>query len=252
MSCQRIQETLDGYLDGELDLVRNMEVEEHLRGCPACTETYQNRLGLRSAVRAAAPYFRAPTELEKRVRSAVRQVAKAAPGPRTMSWGWLGAAAAAAMVLVLAWTLVPRLRGPAGEDLLAREVVSSHVRSLMAAHLTDVASSDQHRVKPWFNGKLDFSPPVKELASEGFPLVGGRLDYLAGRPVAALVYQRRQHFINVFLWPATQGGDTAGKTQARQGYNLIRWTKASMTCWVVSDLSPAELQEFARLLQSRL
>ncbi len=249
MSCQTTQKLLDGYLDGELDLVRNVEMEEHLRECPACGRAYEDRQALRAAVRTGATYFKTPAEFEKRIRSAVRKAAKAEPAPRARSWGWLSVAAAAAVVLVLAWTLVPRLRGPSGEDLLAQEVVSSHVRSLMAAHLTDVASSDQHTVKPWFNGKLDFSPAVKDLAGEGSPLVGGRMDYIAGRSVAALVYQHRQHFINVFIWPATRGADVAEKTQARQGYNLLYWTRAGMAYWVVSDLNQSELREFAKLLQ---
>ncbi len=251
MSCQTTQKLLEGYLDGELDLLRNVEIEEHLRECPACSEVYQSHQALRSAVRAGAPYFKAPAELEKRVRSAVRQAAKAEPAPRATSWGWLSIAAAAAVVLVLVWTL-PRGLGPSGDELLTREVVSSHVRSLMAAHLTDVASTDQHTVKPWFNGKLDFSPPVRDAAKEGFPLVGGRLDYLAGRSVAALVYQRRQHFINVFIWPATPGADATEKTQARQGYNLVHWTRSGMTYWAVSDLNRSELQQFVQLVRSEL
>ncbi len=249
MSCQTTQKLLDGYLDGELDLVRNVEMEEHLRECPACGRAYEDRQALRAAVRTGATYFKTPAELEERIRSAVRKAAKAEPAPRATSWGWLSVAAAAAAVVLLAWTVVLLLRGPSDEKLLAQAVVSSHVRSLMAAHLTDVQSSDQHTVKPWFTGKLDFSPAVKDLANKGFPLVGGRLDYLDNRPVAALVYQRREHFINLFIWPATRSADVAEKTQARQGYNLLYWTRAGMAYWVVSDLNQSELREFAKLLQ---
>ncbi len=251
MSCQDTQKLIDGYLDGELDVVRSMEIEGHLRSCPACSQVYENHQALRSAVRARAPYFHAPAGLHQRVRSAVRQANKAEPASRVVPWrpAWklLGVAAAVAIVAVLTWNISAR---PSADELLAREVLSSHVRSLMANHLTDVSSSDQHTVKPWFNGKLDFSPPVKDLTSEGFPLLGGRLDYMANRPVAALVYQRRKHYVNLFIWPATEGSDVAEKTVTRQGYNLLHWTQSSMTSWVVSDLNRSELEQFVQLVRN--
>jgi len=147
--------------------------------------------------------------------------------------------------------LVPFLRGPSTDDLLAREVVSSHVRSLMASHLADVPSSDQHTVKPWFAGKVNFSPPVEDLAKQGFPLIGGRLDYVDNRPVAALIYQRQKHFINLFIWPAGSDSDVGTKTVSRQGYNLFHWTRSGMTYWAASDLNNAELQEFVQLVQNQ-
>jgi anti-sigma factor RsiW len=136
-------------------------------------------------------------------------------------------------------------------DHITQEIISGHVRSLMADHLTDVASSDQHTVKPWFNGKLDFSPPVKDLSDHGFPLVGGRLDYLENRPVAALVYRHRKHFINLFIWPSAHGSDIGKKTLASDGYNLIHWEESGMVYWAVSDLNIGELQEFAQLIQNQ-
>jgi anti-sigma factor RsiW len=157
-------------------------------------------------------------------------------------------AVAASLVIVAlgSWNLALR---QASGDRLADAVLASHVRALMPGHLTDVPSSDQHTVKPWFNGKLDFSPPVYDLAAQGYPLLGGRLDYVNGRSVAGLVYGRRQHLINVFVWPTTRGSSDAPDTRDRQGYHLRHWSTPDYTYWVASDLGSAELDEFARLLR---
>src|SRR5205823_13277185 len=144
---------------------------------------------------------------------------------------------------------LPRLQRPGTDQLLAAQLIASHVRSLMANHLTDVASSDQHTVKPWLDAKLDFAPPVVDLASEGFPLIGGRLDYFDNRPVAALVYQRQQHVINLFVWPAAPAAAEPESTITRQGYHLVQWTTAGMTYWAISTLNEQEMQTFARVIQ---
>jgi anti-sigma factor RsiW len=147
---------------------------------------------------------------------------------------------------VLLWTMVfPRSRN---ENLLAQEVVSSHIRSMMLNHLVDVPSSDQHTVKPWFNGKLDFAPDVKDFADQGFPLVGGRLDYIDNRTVAALIYQRRKHAINLFIWPAPEVNNQPAQQLSVNGYNIIHWTRSGTRYWAVSDVNSADLSEFAKLV----
>ena len=152
------------------------------------------------------------------------------------------------LAFVIWWT-APSLR-PSREDLLAQEIVTNHVRSLqLDTHRTDVISSDQHTVKPWFDGKLDFAPLVKDFSSQGFPLIGGRLEYLSNRTVAALIYQRQRHFINLYIWPAQQSNTTSEVATKRQGYNLLYWTNSGMTYWAISDLNGVELQEFARLVR---
>jgi anti-sigma factor RsiW len=162
------------------------------------------------------------------------------------------ALAAAVVLAALPLYLTSGSRGPGAEQFLATQLVASHVRSLMASHLTDVASSDQHTVKPWFDGKLDFAPAVVDLASEGFPLIGGRLDYLENRPVAALVYQRRKHFINLFVWPSETAAAESGKVMTRQGYQLLHWADSDANFWAVSDISGGELEAFKQLIQKQL
>jgi anti-sigma factor RsiW len=177
------------------------------------------------------------------------------PAPRSHSpwqfWWGMGVAFAAGAMLVVGITTIQRTGSPT-QDQLVGEVVDSHVRSLMASHLSDVASTDQHTVKPWFDGKVDFSPPVHDLASEGFPLVGGRMDYIDGHPVAALIYKARLHVINVFVWPVRDKAPALSVASARQGYNVQGWQADGMQFWAVSDVAAPDLQNFERLLQTRL
>jgi len=251
MICKDAQNLINGYVDGELDLVGNLEIEQHIQGCSLCTQGYKKHQVLRNAIKAGSLYFKAPADLRRRIQLSLRKAAKAEAGRRMLPKWWFNIAAPMAAAAVILLALVPFLRGPSADDLLAGEVISSHVRSLMASHLADVSSSDQHTVKPWFAGKLNFSPPVEDLAKQGFPLIGGRLDYLEDRPVAALIYQRQKHFINLFIWPSGSDSDVETKTVLRQGYNLFHWTRSGMTFWAVSDLNNAELQKFVQLVQNQ-
>jgi len=240
---------LDAYLDGELAADDTREVEAHIAHCPECARFRDGRLELRAAIAARVPAFEAPDELRGRVRAALKAAARARTPYRLSlqgAWRPLALAASLGVVALGSWNLSLR---HASRETLADDVLASHIRALMPSHLTDVLSSDQHTVKPWFNGRLDFSPPVYDFAQRGYPLLGGRLDYVDGRAVAALAYGRRQHRINVFLWPATRGPSDAPMTRDRQGYHLLHWTTADYTYWVVSDLGLPELGDFAGLLR---
>jgi anti-sigma factor RsiW len=239
-------------MDGELDVVRHVEIEDHLRTCDACSQTYQKQLALRSALKSDELYFTAPAHLERQVRMAVRRTERRPWLPRLLTRQWIGVAAAAAAVVALAVLVRPMLSRPSLTEQTAQDVVSAHIRSLMPGHLTDVVSSERHTVKPWFAGKLDSSPPVVDLSGEGFPLVGGRLDYAARRSVAALVYRHGAHLINLFVWPSASTSDYAEAADARQGYNLFYWTRGQTNFWAISDLNATELRQFARLVQDRL
>src|SRR5205809_259561 len=245
-----LEAQLDAYLDGELTADDARELEAHLVQCPDCAGFRDERIALRAAIAAHVPALQASDALRQRVRAALRVAGGTRSRRRIAAPGLgrsLGLAASLAVVAVGSWRLaLQRATGGALTD----QVLASHVRSLMPGHLTDVVSSDQHTVKPLFNGKLDFSPPVYDFAGRGFPLTGGRLDYVGGRPVAALVYGRRQHLINVFLWPATRGSVGGPRPVAtRQGYHLLQWTTPEYAYWVVSDLGMAELHDFAQLVQ---
>lgn len=253
MNCTETRRLLEAHLDHELDLVRGLEVESHLQTCPACARVAENARARATALRETLPRFTAPPGLAARIRGAIRDEAPeiaAAPAPaRTLHVFPHGQIIGlAASLAVAVWAGFAWGHGRARTDLLFGEAIAEHARSLQAAHLTDVVSTDQHTVKPWFAGKLDFSPPVVDLADNGFSLAGGRLDRLDGRPAAALVFHRRQHAINLFIWPARESAVSTGALQ-RDGYNATTWSHADLNFLAVSEIPAEELAQFADLFR---
>lgn len=254
MNCRDCKDLLDGYVDGELDLVNHLRIEEHLKECSTCEAAHKNIVALKASVSEPSFSYKAPAHLRERLRAADLRSAPLQTEPKTSWWKWrwmptLATAAVLAVALAATWAIVSR-NSTSDDDLVAKEIVSAHVRSMMEKHLMDVPSTDQHTVKPWFDGRLDFSPPVVDLAPQGFALIGGRLDYASGRAVAALVYQRRQHYINLFVYPAPTTANVGSKVEVLQGFNLIHWSRSGMVFWAVSDLNVTELQEFSQDLQN--
>jgi anti-sigma factor RsiW len=246
VTCETARILIHPYVDGELDLSRSLELEEHLRGCAVCAAEASAVRTLSTGIGEAARYYEIPAALEGKIREMAGEKPSARRAGESVlpssGWGLIAAAAAVAFIVILLKGTF--LTGPGGSGDLAREVVADHVRSLMAGHLTDVISSNQHTVKPWFEGKLDFSPVVEDLSAQGFALVGGRLDYLDGHPVAAIVYRRHAHVINLFVWAQPNAAEASLTTKTRDGYNLAHWSDAGMTYWAASSVNLAELREF--------
>ena len=249
MDCNQTRSLIDADADGELDLVRHLDLAAHLRTCPDCARLADITRARHAALRQSLPRFTAPPQLAGRIRAALQAegapVLPATPAPRRSpsfgllwSLGGLAASLAFALLVGFAWG-----NARARANLLLDEAVNDHVRSLQAGHLTDVASTDQHTVKPWFAGKLDFAPPVVDLAAAGFPLAGGRLEHIDGRPAAALVFHRRQHAINLFIWPASPG-TIAVRQSGRNGYNAESWSQGGLNFLAVSEIPAAELRQF--------
>ena len=250
MSCEERQNKLEAYLDGELTLSDQRDIEQHLADCGRCSAMLSNLRTLSASVK-KIDQVNAPAALRRNIQRGLKEMT--GESQDGFSWAHLlgvgGGSAVLASALVWAVMSTTALPLPASPT---DELVAAHVRSMMVSHLTDVASSDQHTVKPWFNGKLDFSPTVMDLQKQGFPLVGGRLDYLQKQPVAALVYRHRAHFINVFIRRGESAAQSSPTVYAQQqGYHLISWRKAGMDYALVSDLNHKELQEFAGLLESQ-
>lgn len=251
MDCKECNVLLDGYVDSEFDALTTARMESHLQTCSSCQQRLREYMDLRALVKNAVPYFKAPESLRNRLHVELHKADKPRWLEYLYAWRWPSVGAALSGVVLFSVSLVLILNTPSNDDLVVRDVISSHVRSLMAEHLTDIRSTDRHTVKPWFSGRLDFSPPIHDLAPHGFVLVGGRLDYVNHRQVAALVYQYRKHIINLFIWPAA--GDTSATNfdvSRWQGYAAYEWTQAGMRFWAVSEINENDLSQFANLLRS--
>jgi anti-sigma factor RsiW len=243
---------LQALVDGELDAAHSLRCEQHVAGCPTCAEEVRKLWAIRQTIGQGNARWPAPDALRSRVLAAIAAESMGRTTPMPERPALIQAPFRDALGFIRRWSFVPSLAALAAAlflvlmppDIspnLSEELIASHVRSLQADHLTDVATSDQHTVKPWFSGRIDFSPPVVDLSHRGFPLIGGRVDYVGGRNVAALIYQRNSHIINVFVWPASSSSRAA---VSREGYNLINWTQAGLDFWIVSELNAVELKEF--------
>ena len=259
--CSEWELMLHGFVDNELDAVHSLQIERHVATCPHCAQQLESLQALKQRISQPGVHWRTPDHVRAQVLAAISQEAAMsarAPAARQAATGF------SALEFVRKWLFVPSLAalaaslflvvGPMNDrSSVGDEVVASHVRSLLVDHLTDVATSDQHTVKPWFNGKIDFAPPVVDLVREGFPLQGGRVDYIGGRVVAALVYKRQSHVINLFVWPA-QSDTTAATVRtaaSRDGYNIENWRAGGLNFWAVSDGNADDLARFRDAFSNR-
>jgi anti-sigma factor RsiW len=249
MTCDVSRSMLHAYLDGELDAPRSAEFEQHLEGCAGCVRVLEALESLRSSIQRAQLYEPLPLGLENNVRRSLRGSSTVPSAKRVAAWRWLAAAAAVLLFVGVSWKYRPKFHSDSGlfASTTSAEIVDAHIRSLQPGHLTDVTSTDQHTVKPWFDGRIPFAPPVRDFAEEGFPLVGGRLDVLQGQTVAALVYGRRKHFINVFVWPE-RAGELDQYTGAKNGYQWVSWHQGELRLCAVSDTNRDDLAALKDLL----
>jgi len=275
MNHEQALELLPGYLDEELSLSEALEIQRHLDSCEECAQVLAQHRDVSAQLRAAQLRMDAPPELVKRIEAALpgRSAPWARVGERFKRWGssnsrssssrwltwptWATAGVMVASVAALSVSMSLYLAVPSSEDRLTQEVVDDHIRSLQFNHLSDVISTDKHTVKPWFNGKLDFAPPVIDLVQQGYPLIGGRLDYVDGRTVAVMVYRYKLHPINLYVWPSNGSGigiDRQLREPAiheRQGYHLAHWSAGGMTYWAITDAGEGELRGFVTDLRAQ-
>jgi anti-sigma factor RsiW len=248
MTCDEAELLLHALLDGELDAGHAREVEAHVAGCPRCATALADYREMSEAVATADLCYAAPPNLRRRVEAVLPPVEKQAPNRRSVLKGFAMGSAASA---IAATGLVAIVLRNDDEQRIMSEVVSAHLRSLQAGHLTDVLSTDQHTVKPWFNGRLDVAPPVVDLTAQGFTLTGGRLDYIDGRALGAVVYRRRSHVVNLFVAQGANAEHRA-RTETVQGFNIRRWSERGLNYWAVSDLGADELSEFGEKFESAM
>jgi len=245
MTCDEAEILLHALIDGELDAGHARDVEAHVATCPRCAAALADYRAMSKAVAGANLRYTAPAALRERIEASLPKAPSAQilpmPNRRSVLRGF---AMGSAVSAIAATGLVAIVLRNDDEQRIASEVVSAHLRSLQAGHLTDVVSTDQHTVKPWFNGRLDVSPPVIDLTSQGFTLVGGRLDYIDARAIGAIVYRRRQHIINLFVAQTANTESRAPKTETIQGFNIRRWSDRGLNYWAVSDIGVDELAEF--------
>ena len=254
MECDRAAGLLSGVVDRALGPLARLRVNRHVARCDACAGKLEELRAMQAAIRTNLPYHRAPPGLAARIgaaleREALPAVAEASTRPwfRWPTFGMAGTGLAGALAGV-AFTVLVMGSQPGGPSDAMPGVLASHIRSMQADHLTDVPTSDQHTVKPWLSARLDVSPPVRDLKDEGFPLIGGRLDYVDGHQAAAVVYRRAKHVINLFAWASRGKADAAFHAESRQGFNIVTWRRDGITYYAVSDVEGDQLAQFARLV----
>ncbi len=249
MTCEFASSVLHGYLDGELDAARSAEFERHLQSCFDCGAMLKRQEALRAAMREARLREPSPPGLRDKVLGALPVSPRRTLSSRAWSLGWLAVAAACLLVFFLARSALSPPKAAQLAGIRVDQILDAHLRSQQPGHLLDVTSSDRHTVKPWLDGRLNFAPAVPDLSAAGFPLIGGRLDVLDGRTVAALVYGRRKHLINVFVWPVRDDDPRESGSGASLGYQWVCWRAAGMEYCAISDVTTADLRELAGLFQ---
>ena len=249
-SCQRSRELASAYLDNELSATESLAVERHLHECADCSREASALAALSDKIRSQARYHTASPALTDRVRTASAPATLGQPVTkfpnRSFFSGWVPTTGAAAMAILLAGVALWQFTGRNLETRLSNEMLSSHIRSTLSQQPFDIASADRHTVKPWFHGKLNFAPPIIDLSAQGFVLLGGRMDFVDGRTVPVIVYGRRKHVVNLYVWPNPGHADQPPKPSSLNGYNLIGWQRDGMRLSAISDLAAEELGEFAR------